>query len=92
MKKVVKSEPHVTVYPGYTTNQWAYERLNTFEDQLRDAEALKKQIEKHVYGFSQVYVEWKTEVVCEHCGAGWEEPPACCDRAVAEVPVKEVPR
>ena len=87
-RKVKKSSFRVEVMP-MPMLLWHGDDLEKAERYYtKECQDLEKQIKRHVDGVHEIYFVWDTEVVCEHCGHGWEEDelgtPLCCTQAEEE--------
>ena len=81
MKKIIREEFRVEVYPDIRYMKLTEDRIKSMCDDI----AL--QIRRHV-DVGDVHVTCDTSIVCEYCGYGWELDedgiPACCDKAIEE--------
>lgn len=57
----------------------------TEQQKMDDAQAIAKQIHRHIDDIDTVSVDWDGKTVCGHCGLDWEEDedgvPCCCRAA-----------
>jgi hypothetical protein len=78
MKIKIKEDYRITVWPDYI-----------FETEIAGAtKRILKEINRHIDGIKQAYVDFTEKEICEFCKSEWEEAddgcPCCCHKAVEE--------
>jgi len=86
-----------TIFDNYrvevsvTPPQWQHPPENDVggkwhSDRIRDAEAVAKEIRRHVDGYDFINVQFDATHVCEHCGYRWDDPKSqfndCCEKSM----------
>lgn len=62
---------------------WNNDREKREREMVRRGERLRDEIMRHCDGFTgKPEVQWTDK--CGFCGSAWENPPQCCDKAIAE--------
>ena len=88
MKKTVKNNPHVVIYPR--TQLYGF-ILSDEEDVCKE---ILGQVKRHVDNVQSAGIEYETEITCEFCGRPWTEKSdkfngGCCDKDMENEPYYE---
>ena len=81
VKIITKENPRIIIKPNY----YPWENLGVV---TALCDEIKRDVQRHVDGVSQVSVEWDSKTICSDCGLEWEEDesgiPVCCKKAIQE--------
>lgn len=85
MKKIIKSNFRVAIYPKTT-----FYGITVAEEENVCREILL-QAKRHIDNTEIIVIEFDSKEVCDICGREWENPPYCCDKAMQEYGMDKYP-